>query len=74
MTNGAERNGPMKNEVINVGECNWLVREAKSAWHALDAISWARCTGSVESCQAENGVVVADVVKLNADGTECQPS
>jgi len=74
MTNGAERNGPMSNEIIEVGGCNWLVRQAKSAYHALNSIAMARCTGSVGSTEYENGVIIADVVRLNPDGTERQPS
>lgn len=71
MTNGATRNGPMKNEIVNVGGKNWLVREAISSFHALDAIAMSRCTGSVGSQHIENGAVVADVIRLNDDGSEC---
>jgi len=74
MTNGTTRSGPMKNEVIDVGGKRWMVREALSAFHALAAIAMARCTGSVGSTHTENGVIVADVSRLNDDGRECEPS
>lgn len=67
----------LKNETLEVDGTKWLVREAVSRAEADHAIAMARCSGSVGSKQREirEGVetVLADVVRLNADGTECQP-
>ncbi len=67
----------MKNEIISVDSSKWLVREAKSMNDALNAVAMARCTGSVGSKQIEeyNGAktILADVVRLNDDGTERKP-
>ena len=62
----------------------WRVREAKSEAAARAAIDFARVTGSVGSrttrdnlnkhLEVESSEVVADVVQLNDDGTERQPS
>jgi hypothetical protein len=60
----------MKNEIIEVGGSKWKVREARALNDAMHAIDLAACTGSVGSEFCENGVVVADVVRLNDDGTE----
>lgn len=67
------------NKVFGYGAHNWLIREARSMKDAEYAISIAMCTGSVGSLHKEsfNGgdeIVVADVVRLNDDGTECKPS
>lgn len=64
----------MRNETIMVDGQRWKVREARTRWDAEDAIAMARVTGSVGSRQLENGIVVADVVRLNVDGSEVQPS
>jgi hypothetical protein len=68
------------NKTIEVGGLNWLIREAKSEEHALNAIASARMSGSV-GCKHERdetyvggGVSVeADVVRVNSDGTELKP-
>ncbi len=69
----SEDKGGMKDEVIEVGGDKWKVREARSRSDALDAIAMARCTGSVGSRHSEGDVVTADVVRLNADGSERKP-
>ena len=67
----------MKNEIINEAG-KWLVREAVSLDEAMNAISFARVTGSVGSKHMEHRggveVVMADVVRLNDDGTERKAS
>lgn len=67
------RESEMKNEVINEAG-QWLVREAVSLEEAMNAISFARVTGSVGSKHTkEHGgitTILADVVRLNDDGTE----
>ncbi len=63
----------MKNIIINVDSGKWLVREAYSMDDALNAVAMARCTGSVGSKNLVNDKVVADVVRLNDDGTERKP-
>ena len=64
----------MKNEIIEVDGENWKVLEARHLADATHAIAMARCNGSEGSLFYENGVVTANVVRLNDDGTECQPS
>jgi hypothetical protein len=63
----------IKNQIMTVDGQDWKIREARNDLDAIDAIAMARCTGSVASKQTENGVVVADVVRLNPDGSERQP-
>ncbi|MYM92571.1 hypothetical protein [Duganella vulcania] len=62
------------NEVIEVGGRQWKVRQAVSHEAALNEIAMARCTGSIggKSSQVIDGVetVLANVVRLNSDGTE----
>lgn len=68
----------MKNEIIEVDGSNWRVREAVSMGEALHAVAMARCTGSVGSRHTEQRncieTVMADVVRLNEDGSERKPS
>lgn len=63
----------LKNEILNVNGTNWLVREAVSVEAANSAIAMARASGSIASVSGENGVTLADVVRLNDDGTEALP-
>lgn len=70
----------MENQIIEVGGSNWLVRRAVSMDAALDAIAMARVTGSVgsrheidDTACGGSARVTADVVRLNAYGTECKP-
>lgn len=68
----------LKNEILNVDGKNWLVREAVSAEAARNTIASARVMGSIggkDSATGTDGVpkVLADVVSLNDDGTECLP-
>lgn len=72
---------PLRNVVLDVDGTKWLVREAKSHTAAVNEIAHARVTGSVGSKTTRDetrvgGVeyVVADVHRLNDDGTEMQPS
>lgn len=58
----------------------WKVRSAKSLHCAFDAINSARVLGSIGSkCIINNTYMggseelVADVVRINSDGTECRP-
>ena len=69
----------MKDEIIEVSGQRWKVRNALSADAALNAIADARATGSVgakhirdETAIGGDVVVMADVVKVNSDGTECK--
>lgn len=59
----------MKNEIIEVYGSKWLVKEAASKDEALNAIAYARCTGSCGSKHTEqrNGVeqVMAEVSRLH---------
>lgn len=59
----------MKNEIIDIGGQNWLVKESVSKDEALNAIAHARCTGSLGSKHVENcnGIerVLADVSRSN---------
>ena len=64
----------MKNETISAFGQSWLVREATTRAAAMDAIAMAACRGSVGSRTVVNDEVQADVVALNADGTERKPS
>ncbi len=63
----------LKNEILNVGGTNWLVREAVSEEAARNCIASARVMGSIGGKDSVNGTVTADVVRLNDDGTECLP-
>jgi hypothetical protein len=68
----------LKNQVLNVDGKNWLVREAVTEGVARSTIAHARVTGSIggkDSTTDTNGVttVLADVVRLNDDNTECLP-
>ena len=70
----------IKDQVVDVGNRKWKIREAVSMEKALDAIAEARVTGSVGCKLTVNrtyvggGITVdADVVQLNEDGTERQP-
>jgi hypothetical protein len=61
----------MKNEIIEVDGSKWLVTEAVSKEEALNAIAFARCTGSRGSkhtAQSDDGVVrvLAEVSKITA--------
>ncbi len=60
--------------VLFVGRHKWKVRFAVSMAHAEHAIAMAQCTGSVGSKHYENDELHADVVRLNEDGSECQPN
>jgi len=62
----------------------WKVREAKSVYHALNAIHMAMATGSIGGTDTvtrfpDNGPpggmieVLADVVRVNSDLTEAVP-
>jgi len=69
------------NETIEVYGRSWLVREARSRNDALNAIGMAAATGSVgnkdildETLCGGGITVLADVVALNADGSERKPS
>lgn len=75
----------LENKIIDgPAGTRWLVREAKSEDAARDAIAFAHITGSVgnrttrdtlnKHLEVESSEVVADVVQLNDDGTERQPS
>lgn len=68
----------LTNQILQAGASKWLVRQAVSEQAARDEIAMARCMGSVGSKRVEvcNGVetVQADVVRLNDDGSECQPN
>ncbi len=59
--------------VIHNGE-PWLIVEAVDMGVAMDELSIASLMGSVGSTRTENGAVIADVAKLNQDGTRCEPS
>lgn len=52
---------------------DWLIREAVSVTEALNAIAYARVTGSVGSRHEVNGKCVADVARLNPDGSVRRP-
>lgn len=66
------------NEIIEVDGTRWIVIEALSMEDALNEIAHARVTGSVGSSTditGNNGThVVANVHKLNADGSLTIPS
>ena len=51
----------------------WKVRDARSLNAALDQIAFARVTGSIGGKTFDNGILVADVVQINSDGSERQP-
>lgn len=62
----------IKNKIVEVGNTQWMIRQAKSMNHALDAIAEARVTGSIGVKDIVNNTacggieeVVADVVKLS---------
>ena len=67
----------MKNEIITVDGSKWLVREAESMGEASNAIAFARVRGCVAGTHTKecNGIktILADVVRLNDDGTERKP-
>lgn len=68
----------LKNEILNVDGTNWLIREATNYDEVHNAIAAARVTGSIGGRHAERlgdgpVTVLADVVRLNDDGTECLP-
>lgn len=68
----------LKNHILNLNGTNWLVREAVSEEAARNAIASARVMGSIGGKETETGTddvkrVLADVVRLNDDGTECLP-
>lgn len=67
----------LKNEVLNIDGRNWFVREAVSEESARNAIVTARVSGSIGAKETVNNdgdvIVLADVVRLNDDGTECLP-
>lgn len=64
----------LTNELIEVAGRQWKVRQAVSREAALNEIAMARCTGSIggKSSEVSGGIetVLADVVRLNSDGTE----
>lgn len=63
----------------------WKVREAVSLNAACDAINMARVTGSIGSKNVRTDAIIgrsrnewptkvmADVIQINSDNTECQP-
>ena len=63
----------LKNEILNIDGKNWLVREATTEEAARNAITMARASGSIASVSGENGLTLADVVRLNDDNTEALP-
>ena len=67
----------MQNEIVEVDGAKWLIRQAASRNEVETAIAQLRCLGSVGGRVTEhrNGVetVLADVIRLNDDGTEAKP-
>ena len=70
----------IKNEIIEVNGQRWKIKQAISKFAALNEIAHARCTGSIGGKSEVDetrcgGVirVIADVVKVNSDDTECKP-
>lgn len=70
----------MVNERIEIGGQVWLVRQARSRTDALNEIGHARATGSIGSRTTVDETrcggtvyVLADVHRLNEDGTEAKP-
>jgi hypothetical protein len=71
----------LRNEIVTIDNgTRWFVREAVSVKAALNAIAFARATGSIGSRHERDEtlcggtvVVEADVVQLNHDGTERKP-
>jgi hypothetical protein len=72
-----EKTTMLTNEIIEVNGLQWKVRQAVSREAALSEIALARCAGSIggKSSEVSNGVetILADVVRLNSDGTETKP-
>lgn len=69
----------IKNEIVEVGQHKWLIREAVSKEAAEDAIALAMTTGSVsvtcrESSLNQSSNIKAVVVRLDKDGNEVQPN
>lgn len=70
----------IENAILEINGQKWLVREARSEEDARNTIAEARCTGSIgqkdvldETRIGGKIVVMANVVRLNSDGTECKP-
>jgi hypothetical protein len=70
----------LENVILEVGGARWKVREAKSEKAAMSAIATARVGGSVgakntldETLLGLGITVLADVVRINSDGTEVKP-
>lgn len=63
----------MKNCIVQVGETRWKVKEGRTLSHVINAINHARVTGSIGHTDTVNGVVIAKVIQVNSDNTECQP-
>lgn len=67
----------INNEIITVAGQRWKIREAFSMKYALDCINYCRARGSIGAkdivthCTVET--VLADVVKVNSDDSECTP-
>lgn len=66
--------------IIEVSGTRWLVRQAVSQAAALNAITFARMRGAIGHRDIINRrydgggeEVLADVVRVNSDGTECVP-
>ena len=66
----------LKNEILEVRNTRWLVKEAISKEVAIDAIYSAMVTGSIgetvilNKCFVGGGKeVIADVHQINSDGT-----
>ena len=69
------------NVIVQKGDTQWKVREARSMEDAENAIAMASVSGSVghmdilDETRCGGGItVLADVVRLNDDGSERQPS
>lgn len=67
----------LRDVVLDVDGTQWKVREAVSREAALSEIAMARCNGSIggKTVVRENDTerVLADVIRLKADGTEATP-
>ena len=69
----------VRDVILEVAGQRWLVTEALSESAALNEISMARVTGSVGHSSSrldwttKQRVVIADVHRINSDGTKQQP-
>lgn len=68
------RNKVIREEIVVVRGVRWKISEAKNFQEALSAIDFASVTGAVGTTTRKDNVVVANVVKVNLDGSEVQPS